>query len=100
MEKIIRKKKYLPLYEKWLEKGTMPFDKKMDVSGLCDYFGEDSLFQLIIPTNEDFNQLESEGKSTYLWASDLLWNDDREFYTFNPLRQNIVLFMAAMNNEL
>lgn len=74
------------------------------MGGLCRNFPiHDSLFHLMVPTE----------CPTGYWG---YWNEfyehpvfthdvDRELaqkliYDFNPLRQNIVLFMAAMNNEL
>jgi len=103
----MKKKKYLPLYYKWMEAGRMLAGHNRETSGLCDYFKDlhngnecDELFELMKPTEEDFEELKREGKSCYTWASELPFGIKGEFYTFTPLRQNIVLLMAAMNGEL
>lgn len=86
--------KYLPLYEKWMESGKIP------TWGLCSFFEKDELFKLIDPEN---------GKGITYWGfpeasmcqfdyyPDFL---ERQHYEFTPLRQTVVLLMAAMNNEL
>ena len=96
----MKNKKYLSIYELWAPKGKMLPGETRDTSGLCDYFNGDPLFELMKPTVKDEEQLRHEGKSTYVWASDVGYEEDGEFFTFNPLRQTIVLFMAAMNDEL
>lgn len=64
------KKRYLPLYEKWNDQGSLTHSR-----GLC----------------KEFNKLgmPESGK-----------NKDPKFGEFTPLRQNIILLMAVMNNEL
>lgn len=87
----MKKKKYLPLYKKWMETGELP------CTGLCASFREEgmSYYELdnnFLTGNEIFN-LNGWYASGY----------DRDVYTlgkFTPLRQTIVLFMAAMNDEL
>lgn len=88
--------KYLPLYYKWMEKGRLPYD------GLCHSI-----------TDHKYLDLFDDGRGGY-WAYYTEYYDHpiytqdikdavlrRELcYAFNPLRQNIVLFLAAMNNEL
>jgi len=71
-------------------------------NGLCTEFGEwnyvedrwefpnNPLFLLMMP------KVYKEGVTSY-WASDI---SAYEAATFGPTRQNIVLLMAAMNNEL
>lgn len=92
--------KYLPLYYKCMETGELPID------GLCNYLiVEGGDIQLMYPTCEDFDNLRFEGKPTTYWASYEGYEDDRKtrgirMYGFTPLRQTIVLFLAAMNNEL
>ncbi len=93
------KKKYLPLYEKWMRAGKLTEDR----SALCDKFayGGYPEFDLMTPTSEDFHQLKLEGFTCYTWGSgDIRKEDEYQFFTFTPLRQNIVLLMAAMAGEL
>jgi hypothetical protein len=95
--------KYLKFYHESIEAGNMVLVEggKYRTSGLCDAFDFKSdlypEFKLLIPTDYDFIQLGKEGKSIYTWASD----SDHDLYNeFTPLRQTIVLFLAAMNGEL
>lgn len=93
-------KKYLPLYYEWIKAGKMlPVDWSMcsNTSGLCDAFYRDEVFQLMIPTDEDKLQLAKEGLNLSCWASG---SPDYLYHKFTPLRQNIVLLMAAINGEL
>jgi hypothetical protein len=95
----MKKKKYLPLYYKWMEKEFIDGG-----GGLCFAFD-------FVP--EDLILFKPEDQSGY-WAywgefgdTEILSqnvNDPKLRYDllkrFNPLRQTIVLFMAAMNDEL
>lgn len=84
--------KYLELYEKWAAD-----DFLMPVTGLCFAFGGDRLFERMEPTGKDYDDIDLERDHCGYWGSgesgSLRWQ-------FTPLRQNIVLFMAAMNGEL
>lgn len=88
------RKKYLPLYEKWIEAG-LPKD------GLCHCLDNgDKFFELMKPVHECWMvgywaYCDGYGGPKYEVAP--VW---RIWHDFTPLRQNIVLFMAAMNNEL
>lgn len=85
--------KYLEFYKKCLLDGYLPY------SGLCACFGgNDAYFQLVMPKyfdskyeywGNDYREKYSYDITSFVW--------EREF---NPLRQNIVLLMAAMNGEL
>jgi hypothetical protein len=86
-----KKVKYLPMYYAWIKTGMLPSE-----CGLCFEFGKwnkfsqqwnfDSLFELLHP--EPYR-----GGLSDHWAG-------ASSGMFNPLRQNIVLLMAAMNGEL
>jgi hypothetical protein len=61
------------------------------------YFRMFNLHRRIRPTDVDFEQLIRENKSRVFWGSDS--NSNRPCL-FTPLRQNLLLLLAAMNNEL
>lgn len=54
------------------------------------------------PTNKEKRELGQEGLSRSYWGSGLSDMEDLNILreAFTPLRQTIVLFMAAMNSEL
>lgn len=96
--KAMKQKKYLDLYYEWMELG-------LPGSGLCNIFGYmqgmDELFDLMRPENDELETSPAWG----YWGMDGegdFENDDniRNGSDFTPLRQNIVLLMAAMANEL
>lgn len=91
---------YLKKYQEWMVTGELP-----NCNGLCKEISPylDNYFVLFIPNVGDMADLTLEKKSTGYWASYMesatnLHN--RRDALFTPLRQNIVLFMAAMNGEL
>lgn len=88
--------RFIDLYYEWMEKGELPAD------GLCNSLPHSDIFELLIPEASDFRVLEDAGLCTAFWASDRNRNDSYydSAYPFNPLRQNIVLLMAAINDEL
>ena len=71
-------------------------------NGLCNE--NLPLVSYLKPTLEDKEALEQEGISTTYWGSglsdQLFFQGDRLETEFTPLRQTIVLFLAAMNEEL
>lgn len=87
-----KKKKYLELYKKWLESGKLPTGL-----GLCNEFGT-------------YASGEPEKDGIGYWNDELFATMCPPKYgnsywggpvgEFTPLRQTIVLFMAAMNDEL
>ncbi len=97
-----KEKKYLKLYKEWIKTGKIGTDSVGNHNGLCNThkLGSDPLFELFIPNIEDEVQLEKDGLSTSYWASGQDKNDYDNNYAFTPLRQTIVLFLAAMNDEL
>jgi hypothetical protein len=89
------KKKYLKTYHKFCELGKATF--------LCDYYRNDKLFDLFKPTKEELIPHAKEGYSVDLDRVDAgIWGcyERKNMYEFTELRQNIILFMAAMNGEL
>jgi len=85
---------YLDFYYKCMKTGRLPND------GLCNYFGffigDNMTFDLMRP---HVSELENTGEMGY-WGMDGFKEEERNGYDFTPLRQNVVLFMAAMNGEL
>lgn len=95
-----KKKKYLPLYYEWMESGELPMD------GLCYSFVAKRVHcKRQLSMMSPYGDLDDS--YGYWGASDIngesLTYDDfmkqRANY-FCPLRQTIVLFLAAMNDEL
>lgn len=85
-----KRKKYLEFYNKCMTTGVMPYkENKETCGGLCSIF----------PRSEELKLMSPDDKRLWYWGhSDEYWNGDGT--TFTELRQTIVLFMAAMNNEL
>jgi len=106
-----KKKKYLELYKKWLKEGRLPerglcFSLPIHVGFLkaAEYIAiptDDPLFELFKPwTEEEYPMLKSDPLWQTFWLADGETNGRHLHYKFTPLRQTILLFMAAMNNEL
>lgn len=88
---------YLDYYKKWMETGELPNN------GLCNSLSQPIDFGMyFMPTDEDLEELLSERCSCIYFTSGLQWDcdeiDKKELFT--PLRQTIVLLLAAMNDEL
>jgi len=82
-----------------METGKLEDDKKRITGsgGLCNTeIGEDAL-ELFYPTERDWFDYSI---GTSFWAAGLDFFDCNRIYKFTPLRQTIVLFLAAMNDEL
>lgn len=90
-----------------MQEGSLPYN------GLCacaeGYLIDKEIFELVTPTDEDFKALLRHGfiaveNGGYWGSGTLLHNNetqpDERVLAFSPLRQTIVLFMAALNNEL
>jgi hypothetical protein len=88
-----KKSRYLPLYKEWMEKGSIP---GIGLCGSLDKEGRE-LLKNFVPTD-----LMEADYSSWYWGSGLKYSDDviEQMYSFTPLRQTIVLLMAAMNDEL
>lgn len=96
MKKITKKsKKHLNFYRNTIKEGYMPYSGLCVVANRKNISGK--LLEKFEPTNEDRIQLFEEGKNRTYWGSD---STLCRRGVFTPLRQNIVLFMAAMNGEL
>lgn len=86
--------KYLTKYYEWAEAGKLPM--RGLCSCLCD--GDLSLLDLFSLHDGSYWAHEEGPEYERLGFPNSMANEVR--YTFTPLRQNIVLFMAAMNQEL
>lgn len=82
----MKKKKYLPLYEKWAQDGRIP------KRGLCPSIGGTIVLRLFKPA--------WASRYTFWLSNDEDCYPDFIEHNFNTLRQNVVLLLAAMNNEL
>lgn len=93
--------KNLDFYMQCIKVGEMPHHS---CGGLCPIARkgviDSELLGLFEPYRKDETELEKEGLSKGWWASGLGINDLNKYDAFTPLRQTIVLFMAAINNEL
>lgn len=88
-----KKYRYLTFYKKHL-------GKLMPSWGLCNVFFATEHWQIletIRPTIEDLKRLKKHGHNTNYWGSG---SAETKMGEFTPLRQNLVLLMAALNNEL
>lgn len=98
--------KYLKLYEKFEKAGRVFSVHHEDAigNGLCDHLGVDHpKFRLFHPTDEDRQRLlYKKGHGSTWWASDLHWSASfsAQGSNWSNTRKNIILFLAAMNNEL
>lgn len=87
---------YLEFYKERLEKGTLPN------LGLCNSIPSKDL-RAFRPYDKDLKQIHTEGGCRVYWASGLprhSWSEPEESQGFTPLRQNIVLFLAAIKDQL
>jgi len=84
----LKKETFLQLHERLLKNGA-----KMPLLN-------DISFTLMKPTKSDYRQLRKEDSCTTYWASGGNYQVGYHEYTYTPLRQNIILFCAAMNGEL
>ncbi len=77
--------------------------------GLCNqinpYSGNQldrsKIFKTVSPTQKDFSELWDKGESVFFWAAGGEVIDDKELRMgYTPLRQTIILLMAALKGEL
>lgn len=85
------KSKYLKYYLDYANRLMMPDP------GLCSAFKGEPEFDLVKPNRDDKLRLDTESKCAVWWGSDQIGTGLNDF---TPLRQTLVLLMAALNNEL
>lgn len=88
----MKRKKFLDFYLEHIKYGELPF------AGICCCFDEDeeaiNQIDLFEPTHEEAAQY---GHGVGWWGRVV----GKETLTeFTPFRQNVILFLAAMNDEL
>lgn len=86
-----KKKVYLPFYHSCMITELIPKE------GLCNCFDkDDKLLPLFIEEDKKWQYWGYDGNKK--WVLD--GNNDEIRFTFTPMRQTVVLLMAAMNGEL
>jgi hypothetical protein len=64
---------------------------------LCNLLmGDKKFYKLIVPTKKELTKHIKEGYASYVWGN---LKSDRAA-TMNPFRQNILILLACINNEL
>jgi hypothetical protein len=103
MKKIIKKRKHLDYYKRCMLTGYLEgVHPQLPFGGLCRAAAsqviDSKIFrELIVPSYKEREKLSKEGKSSSYWASGHVSARPCEF---TPLRQTIVLLMAAIKGEL
>lgn len=98
-------KKHLEFYKQCMEAGRLAsheFGSSLCAAADADLIDK-QLLRIMQPTDRDEFELTAEGYSNGWWGSGVpvcSINTEEKWFGFTPLRQTIVLFMAAMNNEL
>jgi len=91
----MKKKKYLPLYYKWMETG------EIEQNGLCASLDFDTIEEVFDPEGKLGGYWGYDGRAIYGIEHNKYYLSYRELTReFTSLRQTIVLFLAAMNDEL
>jgi hypothetical protein len=85
---------YLALYYNWMRSGRLPNN------GLCNSLPKTGELEMLLPldSNRTYWGYEMCADNPATEIHDSL--TDKIHYDFTPLRQNIVLFLAAINGEL
>ena len=104
-----KQQKHLDFYNQCMETGYLPLVDFGKLTGLCGCADRKQISKkklaLFEPTIADDSELCRGNFSTGWWGYDVKYSDtrfnikDRES-KFTPLRQTIILFIAAMNGEL
>ena len=107
----MNKKKHLQFYYDCMATGRLPFlNGSFSLKGgLCQaaecFLIDGELLDLFQPSIDEVSKLENLHMAAGFWGSEMtieevFKNPDDCYYAFTPLRQTVVLFMAAMNGEL
>ena len=87
-------KKYLEFYHKCMKTGRLP------KTGLCYCFDHNEDIKLFYPPSDNGFWGYDGRNIPGLYFKEFGVSPYDLRFAFTPLRQNIVLFLAAMNNEL
>jgi len=87
--------KYLPLYFEWMETGFIP------TNGLCNFFGKcHDEFEVTVKRKYHlFKRIMPDYAVGSYWAVGDYYGE-MWHRKFTPMRQSVVLLLAAMNGEL
>lgn len=96
----MKPKTYFDCYKTWCKAGRLP------KGGLCnslpDHLFEKKAFNMMHPTEKDVRELINSGYPVTYWGAGDKWSNlymRSVSRTFTPLRQNLILFAALLNNE-
>jgi hypothetical protein len=92
--------KHLQFYIDCMRTGVIPGDGLCLNTSDCAGVLSEVLLETLTPTLDERKQLDKEGYSSAYWASGISRHDPDTYNAFTSLRQTIILFMAAINNEL
>lgn len=87
---------YLKMYRDWMKTGKLPGGWWGLCGAITGGHGRDALLDLFEPSRREENELQKERTSVMCWGED----EFAQHGVFSNRRQTILLFMAAMNNEL
>jgi hypothetical protein len=89
----MKQKPFLKLHKEWMKAGRMP------EGGLCSsiQFHSDMSFHVLGDFRPEYQEPNAEDINPTFWASG---SNEASLYEYTPLRQTIMLFCAAINNEL
>ena len=91
---------YLDLYKEWMR------EEKIPNTGLCWSVPKrikKNIFKYIKPTPEDIKMLNKQNISSTWWGYGIPRRNETfntRLCKFTPLRQNLILLCAALNDEL
>lgn len=89
--------KLINKHKRWCEKG------RMSSSGLCMELIDtkyESALELFKPNQFERDMLKISELSTGWWGSGVLHKNGSQYFTYTEMRQNIVLLICAMHDEL
>jgi hypothetical protein len=92
--------KLIDLYKEWMETG------ELDYAGLCSSipFKYEDALEMVSPSRKEMTILRKEGKPYVFWGCGIKYSripkDKTAGCFFSPLRQNIVLLICAIHNEI
>lgn len=90
--------KYLNYYKKCMEAGGLPAGHNGIANGLCnDRFVGADVLRWFAPDAPHFTNVRERNEGW--WGTEIPYTSSRVRYAFCPLRQNMVLLLAAIHDE-